>query len=199
MNTLEKMTYTNIINTGKLKEEIGEKRYIHSLGVMEEAEKLSKLYGGDISKAKIAGLLHDCGKLTDKKKAYDIINIEKLIFPNEIMDNYQLLHAYLGRYLAEKIYNIKDVEILDAICFHTTLRDAPTTLDKIIYIADAIEVNRDYDGVEELRELTYKNLDEAILYSLNSTISDLIIKDKYIGIDTLKARNYFLKLKSIDF
>jgi putative nucleotidyltransferase with HDIG domain len=29
---------------------------------MEEAEKLASVYGCDVSKAIIAGLLHDCGK-----------------------------------------------------------------------------------------------------------------------------------------
>ena len=45
-----------------LKENLTEYRYIHSLGVMEMAEELAKVYNVDVESARIAGLLHDCAK-----------------------------------------------------------------------------------------------------------------------------------------
>ena len=52
--------------TEKIKEDLknilSERRYIHSVGVMEMCETLAKIYGVDVEKAKIAGLLHDNAK-----------------------------------------------------------------------------------------------------------------------------------------
>ena len=43
----------------ELKKILSERRYVHSLGVAEEAEKLARRYGADQSKAYLAGLVHD--------------------------------------------------------------------------------------------------------------------------------------------
>lgn len=185
--------YINKKNLKELEKDIGEYRLKHSLGVMEEAGKLCEKYGCDISKGKIAGLFHDCGKFNSKKKAYEYIEKNNITIDSEFLKNYQLLHPELGYIIGKNKYKIDDEEILSAIRYHTTLRENPSLLDKIIYIADAIEPNRDFDGVEELRELAYKDLDKAVLYSLERTILDLIKKEKYIGIRSLKARNYLLE------
>ncbi|MDF2616977.1 MAG: metal dependent phosphohydrolase [Sedimentibacter sp.] len=101
-----------------LKKSIGEKRYDHSLGTMEEAVRLSNLYGADIEKSRIAGLLHDCGK-----------SIEK---------NDNLTHAAKSAELARLIYHVEDEDILNAILYHTTGRENMTILEKIIYINNRI-------------------------------------------------------------
>lgn len=179
-------------NLKKLEKSLGKYRYKHSLSVMKEAEKLCKLYDCDVEKGKIAGLLHDCAKFKNKDKAYEYIEKYNLKIKNEYLDNPSLLHPELGYYIAKIEYNIEDEEIRNAIRFHTTLRENPTTLEKIIYIADGIEPNRKYEGVEKLRKLTYKNLDKGVLYSLEKTIVDLIKKGKHIAIRSVKARNYLL-------
>lgn len=185
--------YINKKNLKELEIDIGEYRLKHSLGVMEEAGKLCEKYGCDAYKGKIAGLFHDCGKFNEKEKAYSYIQENNLKIKPEFLENFQLLHPELGYYIGKIKYNITDEEILSAIRYHTTLRENPTLLEKIIYIADAIEPNRDFKGVEKLRKMAYKNLDKAVLYSLEKTIIDLIKKEKYIGIRSLKARNYLLK------
>lgn len=176
----------------KLEELIGEYRFNHSLGVMETAEKFCKDLGEDPEKGKIAGLFHDCGKFLDKKKAFEFIKDNNLLYPDEYLENFQLLHPHLGADVARIIFDIKDEYILDAIRYHTTLRENPSLLDKIIFITDAIEPGRDFEGVDYLRDLANKDIDQAILSSLDDTIKALINKKKYLGLDTIKARNYFL-------
>lgn len=176
----------------KLEELIGEYRFNHSLGVMETAEKFCKDLGEDSEKGKIAGLFHDCGKFLDKKKAFEFIKDNNLLYPDEYLENFQLLHPHLGADVARIIFDIKDEYILDAIRYHTTLRENPSLLDKIIFITDAIEPGRDFEGVDYLRDLANKDIDQAILSSLDDTIKALINKKKYLGLDTIKARNYFL-------
>ena len=177
----------------KLKELIGEYRFNHSLGVMETAEKFCKDLGEDPKKGKIAGLFHDCGKFLNKKEAFEFIKANNLVYPDEYLENFQLLHPHLGADVARIVFDITDEYILDAIRCHTTLRENPSLLDKIIFITDAIEPGRDFEGVDYLRELAKENIDQAILFSLDDTIKALISKKKYLGLDTIRARNYFLK------
>ena len=62
-------------------------------------------------------------------------------------------------------------------------------LAKIIYIADYIEPNRDFDGVRELRSLAYRDIDEAIIKGIDDTIKDLIKRGLLLHPDTIHARN----------
>ncbi len=193
MNILKVTDYINDENLNKLRLDIGEDRYIHSIGVMEECKKLCEVYRVDQEKGMIAGLFHDCGKFIKKNNAFEFIENHNLVIEDELLKNYQLLHPALGYYVGKIKYNIKDEGILESIRYHTTLRPNPTTLDKILYIADAIEPNRDYEGLRELRELAYLDLDRAVLKSLEVTIIDIINKGKYLGIESVVSRNYLLE------
>ena len=46
----------------QMKEELSDDRYEHTIGVMYTAESLAMRYGVDMTKAAVAGLLHDCAK-----------------------------------------------------------------------------------------------------------------------------------------
>jgi len=158
----------------ELEKSVGAKICGHCLRTMEEAEKLAVNYNINVEKAKIAGLLHDCGKLWDKQT-----------------DN--LKHAKLGAELAKNTYNIEDVDILNAIRYHTTGRETMSLLEKIIYIADKIEPNRKFEGVEEMRKLAYENINEAIIKSLMSTIAYVKQRNLELDMESLKTLNYLNK------
>ena len=180
----------------KIKEDllnsIGAKRYEHSLRVMNEANKLAEIYGVDKTKASIAGLLHDCGRLKEKsyllKKAQDF----GIILEDVYAKNDNLLHAYLGAKIAKKEYNIDDIDILNSIRYHTTGRANMSKLEKVIYMADYIEPGRDFDGIDEIRELCYKNLDKSLIKSIDNTIVYIVKRGLIIHEDTIKARNCLL-------
>lgn len=177
----------------KLKLDIGVNRYNHSIRVRDTAVKLAKIYKCDINKALVAGLLHDCGKFYDKdyllKQAFEF----GIISDESYISNRQIIHAPLGAYIAHKEYGIEDKEILDAIRYHTTGRDNMTLLEKIIYIADYIEPQREFVGLDELRDLAWENINAAILKALNDTIIHLINSGSRIHIYTINARNYLIK------
>lgn len=189
---MKKKDYINKDNLKRLKEELGEERFKHSLRVMESASKLADHYGIDRDKAEVAALFHDCAKYADKSISADMVKKYKLEDNEELKNSVQLIHSFLGPHIAKDVYGIEDVEVLDAIKYHTTLRKKPTDMDKLVYLADLIEVGRDFEGVEELREMAYEDMDATILKSLENTIFDLIRKKRYIGTDTLEARNFFL-------
>lgn len=175
---------------------IGKKRFEHTLRVAQEAKKLAKHYNADENKAEIAGLYHDCAKI----KQMDLL-IEKckeygLELDHDMYYSPQIIHSFLGAKIANKRYGIKDDEILDAIKYHTTGRANMSILEKIVYLADVIEPMRNFEGVEELRILSYENIDLAMLKSLNDTILNLAKDMKHIAIYTFEARNYLLEMKN---
>lgn len=142
----------NIIE--KLKTLISDKRLKHSIYVMKTSIELAKYYGVNLKKAKLAGLLHDCGKLKDRK----VGNLE---------------HASLGCKLCVEQFDIVDKDIINAINFHTVGRENMTMLEKIVFVADKIEPTRDYDGVNLFRKLAYKDLDLCIVKILENTFKYL--------------------------
>ena len=169
--------------------DIGKNRYEHSLRVMEEAIKLAKRYNCDIKKAKIAGYLHDCAKLTDRDQLLKMsVNFD--IIDNIVLkENTELIHGPLGSKIANCKYGITDEEVLNAIKYHTTGRVGMTILDKVIYLADYIEPMRNFPGVDKVRNLAYENLNMAVLQAFDQTIKFLIDKGELISRLTIDARN----------
>ena len=176
----------------RIKEALSEKRYNHSLGVAEEAVKLAKHYNADADKAYIAGLLHDCAKEIPPAEIVAKLD-ERHITISEVARNApKTLHGALGAIIAKEEFGIDDEEIQDAIFFHTTGKADMSLLTKIIYIADYIEPNRSFDGVEELRAAAYKDIDRAIVLGIDHTMLDLIERGLTIEQNTISARNYIL-------
>lgn len=169
----------------KLKTALDEKRYNHSISVADEAVRLANRYGYDKDKAYLAGLVHDCAKCipyNDAIKSGCELDRETLACPG-------VVHAPVGAFIAEREYGITDIEILDAIRYHTVAREKMTLLDKIIYLADIIEPYRDFDGVENLRKLCNEDLDLAFCEALRRSVVFNIEKGNIIHPNTLYAWN----------
>ena len=180
----------------KLKIMLPEKRLIHSLNVVKESIKLSKIYNLNTGKCEIAALLHDCAKYLTKEQVNYYVEKYNIELDNMEKEDIALSHSIIGSYIVKYEFNINDEEILNGIRYHTTGRENMSLFEKIIFIADLIEEKRDFPGVNELREKTYsKKLDEALLISFNNTIKYVIDSDKLIHPRTIEARNYILKNK----
>ncbi len=168
------------------------KRMKHTEGVRETALKLAKKYGCDENKVEIAALLHDVGKYLHRDMLLDIIKFEDENKRRILQVEPQVYHGFASSYLAERDLGITDTEILDAIKYHTTGRERMSLLEKIIYIADYIEPNRCFEGVDEIRGIAFKDLDESVLKAMNNTIKYIVDNNGIIDYDTILARNYFL-------
>ena len=173
-----------------LKEILSERRYIHSLGVMEMAGKLAKIYNEDIETTKIAGLLHDIAKEMPKEEMLKYVK-ENNIETNKIERiNTAILHGKIGADIARKRYGVSK-QIQNAIKYHTTTSPEMDTLAKIVYVADKTEMNRkseDYD-IEYERKLAKEDLDAVIIYIIDANIKSLIDKNKLIEEESVKTRN----------
>ncbi len=176
----------------KLEETLSSKRFKHSIGVMDTAVKLAKKYDEDEDKAAIAGILHDCARNIEGQKVFEFCERYGIEVNYITRLQPQLLHGPIGAALARDVYGVDDEDVIKAIDCHTTGKENMTLLDKIVFIADYIEPGRKFHGVEEIRDLAYKDLDKAILLSLENTIRHILNKGILIHPDTINARNYII-------
>ena len=158
----------------KMKEALSEDRYEHTIGVMYTAESLAMRYGVDMTKAAVAGLLHDCAKCIPNAQKIKMCKKNDIEITDMEEKNPSLLHAKLGAYLAEDVYGITDPEILNAIRWHTTGKPDMSMMDIIIYMADYIEPNRDKaPNLRAIRKLCFENIEEALYQVLEGTLDYL--------------------------
>lgn len=175
----------------RVRAQMPEKRWQHTLGVMKSAVELADRFAADPVKAELAGLLHDYCKYWPVERQERII-VEKGL-PRELLDyDKQLWHAPVGAAVVEEELGIQDAEVLDAIRWHTSGREGMSLLDKIVCLADYIEPGRDFPGVHNIRQLAEHSLEEALVAGFDSTIRFLLDKKGKIYPLTMLARNSLL-------
>lgn len=176
-----------------IKKRLSEKRFTHSLGVMDECIRLGKIYGADIEKCRLAGLLHDCAKeMSVEQYKWMGINVEPT--KQDLINGYNrnILHAKAGRIVAEQRYGIIDEEVLNAIEYHVTGRPGMELLEQIVFLADYTEINRSGEVFDRVREAVDKGLIYGLVEALDSTIIHVLNKRLILGTETVLTRNYYL-------
>ena len=179
-----------------VKENLKVGRYNHTLGVVNTAVELSKVFGEDQKKAEIAALCHDVAKNMDLEQLRKIIDEENITLSIDEENTKEIWHSIAGPIIAKNIFKINDEEILSAMRWHTTGKENMSNLDKIVYLADLIEPSREFDGIDEIRSISYKSLDLAMIKALTHTTIYLLNKGYAVDINTIKARNYLLYNKN---
>lgn len=176
----------------KLKKVLDKGRYEHTEGVMYTAAALAMAHEYSIENAMLAGLLHDCAKCISNDEKIRICNKNDILITPVENDNPQLLHAKLGAYLAETLYEVNNPEILHAIKVHTTGEPAMSILDKIIYIADYIEPGRDKaPNLNYVRKLAYRDLDACMAQILHDMLPYLATRNGTIDSMTKMTYDYY--------
>ena len=172
-----------------IKERLTEKRFIHSMNVADCARQIALKYGADPDKAYLGGLLHDICKNDSEENMLQIF-VEFGIILDDIQKlSNKLWHSIAGAVYIEHKLGIKDKELLDAVRYHTTARADATLMDKILYIADYVSAERNFDGVEGLRKDLEKSLDLCYRNALQMSILELSQRLKPIHFDTFYAYN----------
>lgn len=174
----------------RVRTHLDKERFEHTLGVMYTAGALAMRYGADLESALVAGLLHDCAKCLSAEKKIRLCEKYKLKITESEQKNPGLLHAKLGAHLAAIKYDIENTEITDAIAYHTTGRPEMTLLDKIVYIADFIEPNRnEAPNLPKVRQLAFTDIDECLYVILEDSLAYL--KTRHEVIDPMTEQTYF--------
>lgn len=176
----------------ELEKQLKPDRFDHTLGVAYTASSMAMLYGADVQKALIAGMLHDCAKCMSHEEQVKICEKNKIDISEVERRNHSLLHAKVGMYLARTKYDIYDTEILNAIRWHTTGRENMSLLEKIVYIADFIEPNRKaLDDMDIIRKEAFTDLDLCLAHILHDSVIYLKTIGKECDEATMDAYNYY--------
>lgn len=177
--------------TDKLSSTLNHNRYVHTLGVAFTASALAMKYGYDPDRALLAGLLHDCAKCFETEEKFRLCEEGGVILSRIERNNPALIHAKLGAYIAKRDYGVDDEELLDAIRTHTTGAPAMTLIQKILYIADMIEPNRDDDipSMPEMRAAAFSDIDEC-MYIISGHLLEYLRQRKDKEIDPMSQSVY---------
>ena len=162
METLEKVVI-DLLKPSRVK---------HVLGCRDTAVKLAEHWGADVTDAARAGMLHDITKALDGPLQLTLCAEYGTMLSGFSARNPKTLHALTGSLVAERIFGENET-VVSAIRHHTTGKADMTLLEKIIYVADYMEPNRDFPGVERLRELAFTDIDGALKLGLEMTLSHL--------------------------
>lgn len=176
-----------------MEKELSTGRYTHTLGVAYTAAALAMAHNEDMEKAMLAGLLHDCAKSKHGSELVAICeNAHLNVTAVERSNPTALLHAKAGAYLAEHKYGVTDMDILNAIRYHTTGRPNMSRLEKMVYIADYIEPGRKQNrDLSLIRRLAYQDLDSTMEKILGDTLAYLRTTDGQVDDMTNRTYQYY--------
>lgn len=173
----------------KIKTFLKEKRLNHSKVVALLAYDIAKNNNINVSKAYIAGILHDIGKEVEEVEKDEIM---ASYYPEFVSLPRFSYHQFVGEYIAKNIFGITDSEILNAIKFHATGNDDMDSIAKIVYSSDKIDPTRGYDS-SDLIKGCYENLDLGFIKVLDANRDHLRLKNKDINNElTIKCFDKFL-------
>ncbi len=167
------------------------KRLAHIRGCEEEAARLALRWGADEDRMRRAAILHDCTKYLSHEEHLAICDQYGIALDPLERATDKLLHAKSGAALAKYMFGQDD--IYDAIFYHTTARAGMSLEEKLLYIADYMEPNRDFPEVGELRRLAYSDLDGAVGMGASLSMQEMVQRGKELHHDTLGAYEFYRK------
>jgi len=177
-----------------LRERLNPKLYRHSIATQELAAELAEIYNVDRQKAVIAGLLHDCARGLSNEELLSYAHRYHIPLDHVQLAQPVLLHAPVGARLVQMELGITDNEILHAIAAHSTGSKEMSRLDKVLYVADSSEPNRDYPGVQHIRDLASSgDLDGALLKAMEVKIRYVMGQKLMLHPLSMEAWNDILK------
>ena len=174
----------------KVLEHLDEHRVAHVAGCESEAVRLAMHWGEDPELAAEAGILHDITKSLSYDEQLQLCEKYGIINDNSELEAPKLLHAKTGAAMARELFGVSDT-VYEAIRWHTTGKPDMSLLEKILYLADYIEPTRDFEGIDELRELAFSDLDGAMVLGLGMTIDEIRRSGREPYVDTLDAYAWY--------
>ena len=166
-----------------------EKRFYHSQCVAQEATRLAQRYGADVEKARLAGILHDIMKDTPPEQQLKILQDSGILLTKTQRHNRKLWHALAGAAYLQQTLQVKDGDIVEAVRCHTSGKKDMSLLEKVLFVADYISADREYPGVERMRQAAYRSLEEAIVEGVLFTVQELMGQRLPVAAESVEAYN----------
>lgn len=190
-------------------ERMSEKRYRHTLEVEKMAARLGEIYvPEDVDMLRAAALLHDITKELTVEEHFKILRDHGIEVTDADRLSPKTLHARTAALVIPERYPELDIpDLISAVRYHTTGREAMTVYEKIIYLADYIDMSRTFSDCVELRNYFFSpyidlasaseeekmaHLDRTLILSYDMTIRGLLDGGRFISEDTFGARNYLI-------
>lgn len=171
---------------------LNEHRYSHTLGVADTAKSMAEAFGVNPNLAYLAGLLHDCAKNYTNEALIDFCKKNNIPVSKYEQKAPYLLHGKVGAYVAETKYHIEDVDIINAVKWHTTGKADMTKLEQIVFCADYIEPGRTVQpNLSYLRKISHKDLDLLTYHIIHDTLNYLKSKGQMIDYYTEEAYQFY--------
>lgn len=179
-----------------LSDRLKKNRYRHTLGVAHTSACMAMKYGCDIDSAYLAGLLHDVAKNLSEEDMLKAAKKYELKISSFEAKHPFILHGPVGACVARDDFDIENEDILNAICNHTTGRPDMSLLEKIVFIADYIEVGRDQaENLEFIRKLAFEDIDACLVKILQDTLAYLENSGSDIDEKTSVTAEYYMNNK----
>ena len=135
-----------------IKNKLSEKRYYHSVCVMERAKELALKYGVDVEIAQKIGIAHDVAKEISEEEKLKYVQENNIEIDEIEKINTGLLHAKIGKDIAIKQFGFSE-SMGQAIANHTTGNKNMDIYSKILFIADRTSKDRKFEDLEYLNKL----------------------------------------------
>ena len=164
-------------------------RIYHSQCVAAEAARLARRYGADVEQARLAGILHDIMKDTPPEEQLKILGDSGIILTDMQRRTPKLWHSLCGAAYLEHTLGVTDQAVLQAVRCHTGGRSGMTLLDKVLFVADYISADRDYPGVEDMRQAADRSLEEAMVEGIAFTVNETMGQRRLLGQESIAAYN----------
>jgi nicotinate-nucleotide adenylyltransferase len=164
-------------------------RVNHVLGCRDTAARLARIWGVDETDAARAGMLHDVTKAIDGPLQLTLCREYGKVLSEFSLKYPKTLHALTGSMVAERIFG-ENEKVVAAIECHTTGKGNMTMLEKIIYVADYMEPNRDFPGVDKLRHYAETDMDAALKLGLEMTLEHLKRQGAEVSPESRQALEY---------
>ncbi len=177
-----------------LKKRLSNERYEHTMNVARECRRLAKLYGEDEDKAYFAGMVHDICKEDPREQQLQWAALSGMGFCDEEASSWKVWHGVAGAYFLKNHFGVADKDILNAVRFHTIGRSGMSLLEKIVYLGDMTSEERNYSGVDIMRETCNKSLEKGMLYALRYSMKKQLKRCAVIPHFTLEAYNEYTNM-----
>lgn len=184
----------------RVKNEMGEHRFTHTLAVAKESLRLANAYDlaeVDSKRLFVAALLHDYTKAYSHEEQLLLAKEHGVSLSQDDLASPPVLHSRTAAAVVIKIFpHDTDDEIAEAIRCHTVGKKSMSLFEKLLFLADYIEETRTHPICQETRKAFYealasgnnkeKTLNNTLRQVLQNTIDHLAKQGRIVHSDSLE-------------
>lgn len=179
----------------KLKEKTRElctrKRYEHILSVEKLSLKLGKIYALDREELAVSALAHDMFRDLKGSELLEMASSYALEVTPLECGAPVLLHGKLAACYLRREFKVSE-SVFEAVYWHVGGKLGISKLGKVLMVADMLEENRIFPGIEELRELAEVDLEKSFLNVIKLKMLWALNTDRFLLPETVSVWNNYL-------